>query len=96
MMSIAKVKALSVAEPARGQGLGGALLKTCVKVYQKLGLFVLYGQFDATETLHRYYHRHGFQVLDQQQGIDVGFLLTGNSATVYAGPGERLFQRWLK
>ncbi|MET9513187.1 GNAT family N-acetyltransferase [Streptomyces flavidovirens] len=37
------IKALAVAENARGQGLGAALLKRCAQLYWQLDFMLLYG-----------------------------------------------------
>lgn len=94
MLKYAKVKAVAVAEPTRGQGLGSALLKRCVQVYWALGFMLLYGEFAIERELGPYYHKQGFDVLDPGQTTDVGYVLTGRSIALGAGPGEQLFYRW--
>lgn len=94
MLKFVKIKGLAVAESARGSGVGGALLKRCAQVYWQLNFIFLYGGFDVDRELGPYYARQGFTVLNPGETEDVGFVLTGRSIGLGAGPGEQLFFRW--
>ncbi|KNE80133.1 GNAT family N-acetyltransferase [Streptomyces xinghaiensis] len=94
MLKYAKIKALAVAEDARGQGLGAALLKRCIQVYWQLDFMLLYGQFEPGRALGPFYDRSGFTVLPPGQATDIGYVLTGRPIGLGAGPGEQLFFRW--
>jgi GNAT superfamily N-acetyltransferase len=94
MMKYAKIKAVAVREEARGRGISTALLKRCVQIYWQLDYMLLFGEFETCRMLGPYYWRHGFTVLDPQDTIDVGTLLTGVPMRLGAGPGETFFHRW--
>jgi GNAT superfamily N-acetyltransferase len=96
MVAVAKIKALAVDPPARGQGIAAALLRRAVQLYRQLGFHILYGQFPEGSGLERFDARNGFQVLGQGEGAEVGLLLTGVPMTLRAGPRERMFQRWIQ
>lgn len=93
-MKYAKIKALAVAEDARGQGLGAVLLKRCVQLYWQLDSMTLYGQFDTDRALGPFYASSGFTVLPPGRTTDIGYVLTGRPIGLGAGPGEQLFYRW--
>ncbi|NUK50380.1 GNAT family N-acetyltransferase [Streptomyces lunaelactis] len=94
MLKFVKIKGLAVAESARGRGVGGALLKRCAQVYWQLNFLFLYGGFEIERGLGPYYARQGFTVLNPGESEDVGYVLTGRSISLGAGPGEQLFFRW--
>ena len=52
-IGLTKVKAVAVAESARGQHIAGSLLKRCKQVYQHCGYLVIYGQMPPTPGLGR-------------------------------------------
>jgi GNAT superfamily N-acetyltransferase len=89
---VAKVQALAVAETARGQGLGGTLLRRVVRTFQQLDYFLVYGQFPAGSGLDAFYARHGFTVLPAGDGIDLARISI--PVVIRHEPGERLFARW--
>lgn len=62
-IALAKVKALAVAEHARGHNISGSLLKRCKQPYFHCGYLILYGQMPPTPGLDAFYTRHGFDVL---------------------------------
>ncbi|WP_331762312.1 GNAT family N-acetyltransferase (plasmid) [Streptomyces sp. NBC_01527] len=94
MLKYVKIKSLAVAEPARGRGVGAALLKRCAQVYWQLDFMLLYGEFEIERALGPYYARQGFTVLDPGETTDIGYVLTGRPIGLGAGPGEQLFFRW--
>ncbi|MFD6294715.1 GNAT family N-acetyltransferase [Streptomyces sp. NPDC060235] len=93
MVKYAKIKAVAVREDARGRGISTALLKRCVQIYWQLDYTLLFGEFETSRVLGPYYQRHGFTVLEPQETIDVGTLLTGVPMGLGAGPGETFFHR---
>ncbi|MDF3294263.1 GNAT family N-acetyltransferase [Streptomyces silvisoli] len=94
MLTFAKIKAIAVSEDARGRGIGAALLKRCVQLYEQLDYTLLFGEFDTGRELGPYYTRQGFNVLRPEQAIDVGTLLAGIPLHLGAGPGLTFFYRW--
>jgi GNAT superfamily N-acetyltransferase len=88
--SVVKIKGVAVAEPARGLGVGAALLDQCVMLYTGLGWQVVYGQFGAESGLDAYYRLRGFEVLDRGAGINLLELLPF-PLSIHAMPGEQLF-----
>ncbi|WP_202919859.1 hypothetical protein [Streptomyces adustus] len=49
---------------------------------------LLFGEFETFRALGPYYQRHGFTVLDSQDTIDVGTLLTGMPMRLGGGAGQ--------
>lgn len=91
---VAKIRALAVAEDARGIGIGQTLIRRSVRTYLQLGYLLVYGQFPTGSGLEKYYARQGFTVLDEGQHIDLSRLgLPIHIRTDPAEP-ERLFARW--
>ena len=87
------IKGVAVAESARGAGLGQALLRRIVQIYDQVDYRLLYGQFSVGSGLETYYARQGFEVLGEQAGVPLGPVFD-LPITVGAPPGERLFVRW--
>ncbi|MGW7363112.1 GNAT family N-acetyltransferase [Streptomyces sp. NPDC054841] len=94
MLKYTKIKALAVAEDARGRGLGAALLKRCTQLYWQLDFMLLYGEFETSRALEPFYARQGFTVLKPGETTDIGYVLTGRLIGLGAGRGEQLFFRW--
>jgi GNAT superfamily N-acetyltransferase len=92
-LAILKIKGVAVAESARGAGLGQALLRRIVQIYDQVDYRLLYGQFSVGSGLETYYARQGFEVLGEQAGVPLGPVFD-LPITVGAPPGERLFVRW--
>jgi GNAT superfamily N-acetyltransferase len=91
---VAKIRALAVAEDARGMGIGATLIRRTVGIYRQLGYCLVYGQFPTGSGLENYYSRQGFTVLDEGQHIDLSRL--GLPIHIRTDPSEpeRLFVRW--
>lgn len=91
---VAKIRALAVAEDARGMGIGQTLIRRTVGIYRQLGYCLIYGQFPTGSGLENYYSRQGFTVLDEGQHIDLSRL--GLPIHIRTDPSEpeRLFLRW--
>jgi GNAT superfamily N-acetyltransferase len=91
---VAKIRALAVAEDARGNGIGQTLIRRSVRTYRQLGYLLVYGQFPTGSGLENYYARQGFTVLDEGQHIDLSRL--GLPIHIRTDPSEpeRLFARW--
>jgi GNAT superfamily N-acetyltransferase len=92
-IGLAKVKALAVAEPARGRNVGGSLLLRCRQVFFACGYAIVYGQMPPTPGLDAFYRRNGFEVLDQGEGLDL-WPVFGVHSRVDTDPGERFFIRY--
>jgi hypothetical protein len=60
-MALVRVKALSVAEGLRRQGVGGALVKRRRPVYTHCDYMIMYGQMPPTPGLDGFHRRHGFK-----------------------------------
>src|SRR5438034_6696420 len=53
----AKIRAVAVAEDARGHGIGETLIRRTVRTYLQLGFRLIYGQFPVGSGLEKYYAR---------------------------------------
>jgi GNAT superfamily N-acetyltransferase len=93
-VGLVKVKALAVAEPARGRNVGGSLLLRCRQVFSACGYALLYGQMPPTPGLDAFYRRNGFEVLGHGEGLDL-WPVFGVHSLVSTDPGERFFIRYL-
>jgi len=91
-VGLAKVKALAVAEPARGR-VGGSLLLRCRQVFFACGYVILYGQMPPTPGLDAFYRRNSFEVLDFGEGLDLWPVFEIHSR-VDTDTGERFFIRY--
>lgn len=91
---VSKIKAVALAESARGQDIGGSLLKRCGQVFFHCGYFILYGQMPpgSGPGLESFYQRHGFEVLGERAGLDM-WVVFGAHTLVYPDPGKRMFVR---
>jgi hypothetical protein len=92
-IGLAKVKAVAVAEPARGWNVGGSLLLRCRQVFFACGYFILYGQMPPTPGLDAFYRRNGFEVLGHGEGLDL-WPVFGIHSLISTDPGERFFIRY--
>jgi GNAT superfamily N-acetyltransferase len=92
-VGLAKIKALAVAESARGQNIGGSLLVRCRQVFFACGYLMLYGQMPPTPGLDVFYRRNGFEVLGHGEGLDL-WPVFGVHSRVDADQGERFFFRY--
>jgi GNAT superfamily N-acetyltransferase len=92
-VGLAKVKALAVAEPARGRNIGGALLLRCRQVYFACGYIIVYGQMPPVPGLDAFYRRNGFEVLGHGEGLDL-WPVFGVHSRIDNEPGERFFIRY--
>ncbi len=92
---ITKIRAVAVAESARGNGLGESLIKRSVRAYRQLGFRLIYGQFSTGSGLEAYYARQGFTVLDEGQDIDLRRMDLPIIIRTDPADPERLFVRWL-
>jgi GNAT superfamily N-acetyltransferase len=91
---IAKLRAVAVAEDARGNGLGETLIKRTVRTYRQLGFRLIYGQFSVGSGLEAYYARQGFTVLDEGEVIDLRRMNLPIIIRSDPSDPERLFVRW--
>lgn len=92
LIGCAKIQSVAVVDSARGQNIGGSLLKRCRQVYFHNSYMLLYGQFPPGRGLDEYYRRHGFAVLDDDQPLDLSAVLDVK-ARICPGEGERIFVR---
>jgi GNAT superfamily N-acetyltransferase len=92
-VGLAKVKAVAVAEPARGRNIGGALLLRCRQVFFACGYVILYGQMPPVPGLDAFYRRNGFEVLGHGEGLDL-WPVFGVHSLIDTGQGERFFIRY--
>ena len=91
---VAKIRAVAVAEKARGLGLGETLIRRTVRTYLQLGFLLIYGQFPIGSGLEKYYARQGFTVLDEGQTIDLRRMNLPILIATDPSEPERLFARW--
>ncbi len=93
-ISLAKIKAVAVAEHARSQHLGAALLRRCEQVYRQCRFTLLYGQIPPGRDLEKFYSRQGFDVKDPGDHLDL-WVIFGAHGGIHADRGERLFAKWI-
>jgi GNAT superfamily N-acetyltransferase len=91
---VAKIRAVAVAEDARGNGIGETLIRRTVRTYLQLGFLLIYGQFPVGSGLEEYYARQGFTVLDEGQDIDLRRINLPILIRTDPSDPERLFVRW--
>ncbi len=89
-VGIVRVKAVAVSDAMRRQGVGGALLEQCLRVYSTCGYVTAYGQMPPTPGLDTFYRRQGFTVLDRGAGFDP-WVVFGVHADVRPEPDECTF-----
>ncbi|MGV9776759.1 GNAT family N-acetyltransferase [Streptosporangium sp. NPDC003464] len=92
LTTVMKIRAIAVDEPARGQGIGSALLTRCLHLYFQLGFCAAYGQFRAGSGLETFYARQGFDVLNEGSIFSLRDRL-GLPFGIQADPGEQIFIR---
>lgn len=92
-IGVAKVRAVAVAEQARGKNIGGALLKRCKQVFFACEYAVVYGTMAPTPGLPEFYRRNGFEVLADGEPLDL-WAVFGVHAVIKADAGERFFIRF--
>jgi GNAT superfamily N-acetyltransferase len=90
----AKIRAVAVAEDARGHGIGETLIRRTVRTYLQLGFRLIYGQFPVGSGLEKYYARQGFTVLDEGQDIDLRRINLPILIRTDPSDPEQLFVRW--
>lgn len=93
-VKITKVRAIAVAQDARGNRLAETLIKRTVGTYLHLGFRLIYGQFPIGSGLETYYARQGFTVLDEGQVIDLRRMNLPIIIRTDPSEPERLFVRW--
>jgi GNAT superfamily N-acetyltransferase len=91
-MAITKVAALAVAESARNQGIGAALLSRVKRLYFHHGYLYVYGQMPHRPGLPEFYRRQGFEVKQPGEPLDL-WVVFGIPVVVHSGPDHRLFVR---
>jgi GNAT superfamily N-acetyltransferase len=89
----AKIKAVAVAESARGRHIGSALIQRTRQIYFTCGYILIYGTMTSAPGLDVFYRRCGFQVLDPGEGLDL-WPVFGVHSHIEAGPAERFFVRY--
>jgi GNAT superfamily N-acetyltransferase len=88
-----KIKALATAPAHRGGGIASALLASCVRLYDQLGYYLLYGSFATGSGLETFYAARGFDILPAGAGISLENLL-GLPIRIGTEPREQFFARW--
>ncbi|MEV2275608.1 GNAT family N-acetyltransferase [Nocardiopsis sp. NPDC049922] len=91
---ITKLKGLAVDPAHRGRGIGAALVKRSVQVYEQSGFHVMYGQSTADRDLEPFYRRQRFTVLDLGEPLRLEPLLALPASIASEGE-ERFFHRLL-
>lgn len=94
MLVITKLKGLAVDPAHRGRGIGAALVKRSVQLYEQSGFHVMYGQFTAERDLEPFYRRQRFTVLDLGEPLRLESLLALPASIASEGE-ERFFHRLL-
>lgn len=91
-LAIAKIQVVAVAEPARGRGLAGEMLKRAWQVYSQLEFSLAYGQFDVGSGLESFYDVRGFTI--HASGERLSLERINLPMAINADGGEQLFSRW--
>jgi GNAT superfamily N-acetyltransferase len=89
-VKVVKIKALTVEEEWRGQGIASELLSTSVGLYDSLGYQLQYGAFIKGSGLEEFYASRGFKPVTGS--IPMGAFL-GFDAAMYPEDGQRFFVR---
>ncbi|MEV5411031.1 GNAT family N-acetyltransferase [Thermopolyspora sp. NPDC052614] len=90
---LVKIKAVVVAESARGGRIGPEFLKRCRQVYFGCGYQLLYGQIEPSrQDLEGFYQKQGFAVLGVGESVPL-WPIFGFNAHLTAEEGQRLFVR---
>jgi N-acetylglutamate synthase-like GNAT family acetyltransferase len=90
---LVKVKAVVVAESARGGRIGSELLRRCRQIYFGCDYKLIYGQIEpSAQHLERFYRKRGFTVLDVDESIPLHSVF-GFNAHLTAEDGQRMFMR---
>ena len=92
-IGLAKVHALAVADGARRDGIGGALINRVTELYFHNGFHCVYGQMPDQPGLAEFYRRHGFDVHEPGAGLDL-WRIFGVPGGLVPAPNEQIFARW--
>jgi len=90
--AVAKIRALAVAPEARGLGIATHLLQAAVSIYDRIGLYLIYGIFDIGSGLEAFYAARGFQIVPLGERTDMAAIV-GWPVTLEPGPGEQAVTR---
>jgi GNAT superfamily N-acetyltransferase len=91
---IVRFSGLGVDEPARGAGIGNALMRGAIRLYDQLGYQIAYGQIPPGRGLEHYYRRFGFEVLGVGEPLSLEKYL-GIPMGLVADTEERFIVRWV-
>ncbi|MEU4806199.1 hypothetical protein [Actinosynnema sp. NPDC023587] len=91
-MFLVRVKVVAVAEHARGDNLGGSMLKIATRIYDQCNYEIIYGAMPDDRGLDVFYRRAGFTVHGPADALDL-FVMFGRDTKIWPGAGERLFSR---
>lgn len=89
---LTRIKAVAVAEHARGANIGGSLLKRARQIYFHLGYRTIYGAMPPTPGLKEFYRRAGFTVLGPGEPLDL-WAMFGHDTKIRPDNREQLFVR---
>lgn len=67
--TVTKLASLAVVKPARGRGVGAALVERARRIDMRAGFTLMYGQFHVGTGLERFSQRCGFDVLAEREPI---------------------------
>jgi GNAT superfamily N-acetyltransferase len=91
---IVRFSGLGVDEAARGAGIGNALMRGAIRLYDQLGYRIAYGQIPPGRRLEHYYPRFGFEVLGVDEPLSLDRYIDIPMGLV-ADTGERFIVRWV-
>lgn len=90
---IVRFSGLGVDDAARGAGIGKALMRGAIRLYDQLGYQIAYGQVPPGRGLEHYYPRFGFEVLAVGEPLSLEKYL-GIPLDLVADTAERFIVRW--
>lgn len=95
MQVAAKLSAIAVDPEHRGRGYGGKLLRRALSEYRQRDYIWMYGQFDQSPQLARFYAAHGFTIHACGEAVEAP-LAVGRGLLMPEDPTEQWFDKVLR
>ncbi|WP_435191470.1 GNAT family N-acetyltransferase [Streptomyces sp. bgisy126] len=91
-MACAKLRALTVTDDHRRQGIASALLTRAMAIHREHCAFMMYGQFTAEDVaLARFHPRHGFTIHAPSEPVILPGIAGYRDVGATPLPGEQMF-----